>query len=231
MLDTLQDERAGRRTAREGLRLRGAFRRDEDLAGRGLRFKPGGEIDGATDRGEVAADGREFADLDLAGVNADADTERIHRIIQTSRHGGERCLTALLYVEGGQYRRLRVALDLDRKVEDRHQTVAHLLVDDAVVRPDALGTLILEGADDVAQLYRVHPFGEPGISADVGEKDGCNSRDVAALFNPAEGMFADRANVRVHLALREAEDSERHRERTADWNWHPHLIPATPADA
>src|SRR5207245_3047721 len=100
--------------------------------------------------------------------------------------GGERGLAAPLDVEGCRHRRLGVALDLDRKVEDRHQTIAHLLVDDAVVRPNALSALILEGADDVAQLDRVHALGEAGITADVGEQDGGRSGDVPMLFNSTE---------------------------------------------
>jgi hypothetical protein len=44
-----------------------------------------------------------------------------------------------------------------------------IVVDDAVVLPDPLSALILEGADDITKLNRVHPFGEAGITANVGE--------------------------------------------------------------
>src|SRR5438128_12930 len=77
--------------------------------------------------------------------------------------------------------RFGMALDLDRKVEDGHQAIAHLLVDDAVMRPDALRALIMERADGVAQLDRVHLMGKLGISADISEQDGGGGGDVPAL--------------------------------------------------
>jgi hypothetical protein len=98
------------------------------------------------------------------------------------------------------------------------------------VRPDALSALILEDTDDIAQLDRVHPFGETGITADVGKQDGGSSGDVPALLDPTKGTFADCANIRIHLALCDAENSKRHSQRTTDWDRHTHLIPATTAD-
>src|SRR5215469_15086332 len=50
------------------------------------------------------------------------------------------------------------------------------------------------------------------------------------LLDAAEGTFADRANVWVHLALRDAENTERHGQRTTDRDRHAHLIPAASAD-
>ena len=82
-----------------------------------------------------------------------------------------------------------VAFDFDRKVEDRHETIAHLFVDDAVVRPYALRALILEDADDITQLDRVHPFGETSITTDVGEKDGSSSGDVPVLLDATKSTF------------------------------------------
>ena len=41
VFDTLEHERARRRAARETRRQRGALGRDQNLAGRRLRFKPG----------------------------------------------------------------------------------------------------------------------------------------------------------------------------------------------
>jgi len=99
------------------------------------------------------------------------------------------------------------------------------------VRPDGLSALALKYADDFTQLDRVHPLGQAGIAADIGEQDGNDSGDVLVFLDAAEGTFADCANIRVHLALRDAENSERHREWTADRDWHTHLIPAASADA
>ena len=156
--------------------------------------------------------------------------DRIRRLIEGPGSGGERGFAAPLDVEGCHHRRLCVAFDLDRKVEDRHDTIAHLFVDDAVVRPYALRALILEDTDDITQLDRVHPFGETSITADVGEKDGSSSGDVPVLLDAAESTFADRANIRVHLALCDAENSERHGQRTTDRDRHAHLIPTPSAD-
>ena len=50
------------------------------------------------------------------------------------------------------------------------------------------------------------------------------------LLDSAESAFADRANIRVHLASCNAENPERHGERTTDRDRHAHLIPAASAD-
>ena len=74
--------------------------------------------------------------LDLTRVEANANTKRIRRrLIERSGYSGERGFAAPLDVECRRHGRLRVALDLDRKIEDRHYAIAHLLVDDTVVRP------------------------------------------------------------------------------------------------
>ena len=80
MFDALERERAGQSAGGGTRRLRRAFRRDQNPASRRL-LRAWRQIDGATDGGEVAANGREFTDLDLAGVNADANAERICRPI------------------------------------------------------------------------------------------------------------------------------------------------------
>ncbi len=163
-------------------------------------------------------------------MDADANTELIRRRTKTRGQGGERRLAASLNVESRRHRHLSMLLDLNWKVEDCHQAVAHLLVHDAIVRPDGLSALALKYADDFTQLDRVHPLGQAGIAADIGEQDGNDSGDVLVFLDAAEGTFADCANIRVHLALRDAENSERHREWTADRDWHSHLIPAASAD-
>ena len=56
------------------------------------------------------------------------------------------------------------------------------------------------------------------------------SGNVLVFLDAAEGTFADCANIRVHLALRDAENSERHSKWTADRDRHAHLIPAASAD-
>ena len=98
------------------------------------RFKPGSHIDGATNRGEIAADGREFAYLNLTAVDADANTELIRRHTKTRGQGSERRIAASLNVESRRDRHLSMLLDLNRKVEDCHQAIAHLLVHDGIVR-------------------------------------------------------------------------------------------------
>ena len=230
VFDALEHERARRRANRETWRQRRALGRDQNLARRRLRFKPGCQINRATDCSEIAAGGRKFTDFDLAGVDADPNIDRFGRPIEMLDPRDKRGFAALLDIEGCHHRSLGVALDLDRKVEDRHETIAHLFVDDAVVRPDALSALILEDTDDITQLDRVHSFGEAGVTADVGKQDGGGGRDVPVLLDPTKGTFADRANIRVHLALCDAENSERHCQQTTDWDRNPHLIPAATAD-
>src|SRR5262249_23488586 len=48
--------------------------------------------------------------------------------------------------------------------------------------------------------------------------------------DPTKSTFADRANIRVHLALCDAENSKRHGQRTTDRDRDAHLIPASAAD-
>ena len=83
-------------------------------------------------------------------MDADTDADLIHRRLTKARgHGSECRIAAALNVEGRRYRRLGVVLDLDRKVEDSHKSIAHLLVHDAIVRLDGLSALVLEDTDDL----------------------------------------------------------------------------------
>ena len=109
-------------------------------------------------------------------MDADANTELIRRRTKTRGQGGERRLAASLNVESRPHRRVSMSLDLNWKVEDCHQAVAHLLVDDAVVRPDGLSALVLKYADDVTQLRQGPSVRQAGIAADVGEQDGSDER-------------------------------------------------------
>ncbi|MNY46189.1 hypothetical protein D3C86_1813470 [compost metagenome] len=54
---------------------------------------------------------------------------------------------------------------------------------------------------------------------------------VALLLDVAKGAFADRADIRVHLASGDAECPKGKGKRPADRDRHAHLIPAAPADA
>jgi hypothetical protein len=55
-LDALEHQRARRRADRETWRQRRALGRNQNLAGRRLRFKPGRQINRTSDCSEIAAD-------------------------------------------------------------------------------------------------------------------------------------------------------------------------------
>ncbi|MCY1240620.1 hypothetical protein D9M72_534750 [compost metagenome] len=135
-----------------------------------------------------------------------------------------------LDVPPGQDRGFRVIFPDNGKIEDRHQPVAHLLVDDAVMRPDRLGAAVLKQADDFAEPDTLDALGQMGEAADVGKKNGRACRNVTLLLDVTEGAFADRADVRVHLAAGDAEGTKRQRQRPANGDRHVHLVPASAAD-
>ena len=162
-------------------------------------------------------------------MDADADAEGaagqcLER--QTVQRGG----AILLDLLRGQDRGAGVILSDDRKIEDRHQAVAHLLVDDAVMRPDRLRAAILEQADDLAQLHRLDALRQIREAPDIGKQDGGVDSDLALLLDILEGAFADRADIGVHLAAGDAEGAEGQGKRAADRNRHMHLVPAAATD-
>src|SRR5262245_24612834 len=99
------------------------------------------------------------------------------------------------------------------------------------MRPNALRAMVLEGAYDVAQNQWIDSLREAGIAADVGEQDGSHSGNVTSPLDLAKSRLANRADVRIHCALRDAKNPERQRQRTTNWDRHAHLIPTAAADA
>ena len=143
------------------------------------------------------------------------DAERLALEI-VELQAAKRCRAQALDVPCRQDRGLRVVLPNNRKVEDRHQAVAHRLVDNAVMRPDGLSAAILEQADDLAQSHPLDLLPKMGEAADVGKQDGRARRHMALLLDVAEGTLADRTDVRVHLAAGNAEGAKRQRQRPAN---------------
>ena len=102
--------------------LRCRFWRHDDLACACLRFQPRRKINSTTNCRKIATEARKLTDLDLAGVNTDTDTEAVTTIKAFEYRGA-----VLLYVERRHNRGGGMILSQDRKIEDRHQAIAHLL--------------------------------------------------------------------------------------------------------
>ena len=83
--DALERETPRRGAGHEIHSLFRGLSRNQYLARRRLGFEPGSQIDRSADRREVAAEGRELTDLDLTGVNADADPGRVRRSLAATR--------------------------------------------------------------------------------------------------------------------------------------------------
>jgi hypothetical protein len=132
------------------MRLKGlgqpqSVRRQADAAGRGHLFHAGGEVRGLADRRvihvQVAADGPHD---DLAGVEADAnlhlDAVRAPGLLGVPLH---RFLHAERRIAGPH----RVILVGERSAEERHDAVAHHLVDRALVAVDGLHHVLDDGVE------------------------------------------------------------------------------------
>ncbi len=138
----------------------------EARAGDGLRLRPDVDVAGLAeilqarrDVHRVAHDGKlahhrsvQIARDHEAGVDADPERQR-QRALDVA--GVTRC--RLAHLHRGRHRRGRRLRGLDRKAEDRHQTVAQILVDDAAVTArDPLQHAQAPGHDGIGAL-------DPGV--------------------------------------------------------------------
>ena len=127
--------------------------------------------DGGVVHAEVAADG---ADDDLAGVQADADVSAdglgAPERLGVAGHGRLHLQRRIAGAHG-------VVLVGQRRAEQRHDPVAHHLVDGALVAVDGLHHALEHRVEELPRLLRV-PIGEELHRAlQVGEED----RDLLAL--------------------------------------------------
>ena len=166
-LDGAGSQRArAHRVAREPERVR----RDEHGTGVGHLLHPRREVGRLADSGvihvEVAAD---RAHDDLAGVEADAEPERhAARALDLLRPAAERLLHAERRVAGAR----RVVLVRERRAEERHDPVAHDLVDGALVAVHRLHHPLEHAVEQLARLLRVAVGEQLHRALEVGEEDG-----------------------------------------------------------
>ena len=111
----------------------------QDLAGTGRLLEAGRDVHGVTDHGAVAGP-PDRGGHDLAGV----DPDREHQIATELPHG-----------QAGGDRSLGVVVVGDRNPEDRHQAVAHVLVDRAAMIDDDGPELAKGGIDHPGHDLRV----------------------------------------------------------------------------
>ena len=138
-------------------------------------FHPGRQVRGLADRGvvhvEIAADG---PDHDLARVQPDADLERdavgATHLLGIPAHGG-------LHVERGIARPHGVVLVGERRAEERHDPVAHDLVDRALVAVDGLHHPLEHRVEELPRLLGVAVGEQLHRALQVGEEHG----DLLAL--------------------------------------------------
>ena len=139
------------------------------MPGVGHLLHAGGEVRGLADRGvvhaQVAAD---RAHHDLAGVEADADLDR-------DALGAAHLLGVapdrLLHAERGVAGAHGVILVGERRAEERHDAVAHDLVDRALVAVDRLHHVLEDGVEELARLLRIAVGQELHRALEVGEED------------------------------------------------------------
>jgi hypothetical protein len=120
---------------------------------------------------EVAAD---RADDDLAGVEADAD---VHRHAERAMHALRVLADALLHAKRGVARSDRVLFVRDRRAEQRHDAVAHHLVDRALVVVHGFDHPLEHTVEQSARVLGVAVGEQLHRSLEVGEEHG----DVLAL--------------------------------------------------
>ena len=139
-------------------------------AGRGHLLHPRGQVRGLADRGvahaQIVADG---AHHDLAGVESDADLDRdalgpAHLFGVTL----DRLLHANRRVAGPH----RVILVGERGAEERHDPVAHDLVDRTLVLVNRLDHALEDGVENLARLFRIAVRQELQRALEIGEEDG-----------------------------------------------------------
>ena len=127
--------------------------------------------DGRVVHVEVAADG---ADDHLAGVHPDPDVQGHAR---GPVHLLGVALDRLLHPQRGVARPHRVILVGDRRAEQRHDPVAHDLVDGALVAMDGLHHAFEHGIEELAGLLGVAVGEQLHRALEVGEEHG----DLLAL--------------------------------------------------
>ena len=129
------------------------MRRDHDRAGVGDLLHPRGQMrrlaDGRVVHVEIAADGPYH---DFPGVQPDADLD--HSRVRTP-HLLRVCLHALLHPERGIAGAHGVILMGQRRPEERHDAVAHHLVDRALVPMDRLNHSLENGIENLARFLGV----------------------------------------------------------------------------
>jgi hypothetical protein len=178
-------DQAGGVVAHDVGRLGVGGRPHEHLAGLGGGLQPRRHVHGVAHRRVLAAR-PQGADEHLAAVDADAhahghaDLGAVHR-------------QRRLHLEGGAHGSLGVVLMGDRGAEQRHDLVAHDLVDPPTVVPDVGDEPLEPAVDEVLQLLRVGPFGKGREPDEVGEHDG---DDAALLGAGEEGVAARGAEAR-----------------------------------
>ena len=149
--------------------------RDHDRAGIGELLHPRGQVrrlaDGRVVHVEIAADG---AHDDLPGVQPDADLD--HGRVRAS-HLVRVLLHALLHPERRVAGPHRVVLVGERRAEERHDPVAHHLVDRALVAVDRLHHALEHGVEELARLLGIAVGEQLHRALQVGEED----RDLLAL--------------------------------------------------
>ena len=117
------------------------------------------------------------------------------------------------HLETGAHGALRIVLVGLGKAEVDEHAVAHVAGDEALVSLDGKATVVLELADELAQILGVEPGGEGGGAGQVAEHHG----ELAALglaVAPLRGCIARRARgrragCRLRLGTRRVEDPGR----------------------
>src|ERR1700722_20033520 len=202
----------------------------ENLIGSRRALRAGGDVDDRADRGQVLMRAAKLAEVDLAGVEADSDPDR-----RGLRAEGLRKLFAprapkLLDLARGRDCMRGMILMLDRKIEPRHDGVAHRLVDDAVVLPDRLAANVVKGVEKLGDRAARLGLREARIAPQIGEQDGRVDLDLRRLHDPLEHRLADRAGVGIHAALADADRAEWHCGDGAQSNGQLHILPAPQAE-
>ncbi len=173
--EPLDGQRAQRLDLHVPLGERQRLRREQDRPRHGHLLHAGGHVGGLADGGvvhvQIAADG---AHDDLAGVQADADLDgdalRAADLLGVA-------LDRLLHPQRGIAGADRVVLVGERRAEERHDPVAHDLVDGALVAVDGLHHALEHGVEELARLLGIAVGEQLHRALEVGEEHG----DLLAL--------------------------------------------------
>ena len=168
---------------------------EDDLAGCGGLFEPGGHVHGVATDESLRAGGSLLPRHDLAGVHPDPDLERdavvAFELLVEPPHRGA-------HVLGGAHGTHRVVLVQRRDAEHRHHRVPDELLHRSTVALDRGGHLLEVPAHDAAEGLRVEPLAQRGRARDVAEYD----RDgLANLGGPGGRRPERRAAERAEREL------------------------------